>query len=1082
MFLIGECNNIPAKSSFVVALTGADKSCLQQPKRNANTAAVNAWRRKQIHPINSASSKASRQRRKRQRHTSTTSSRAAVKPARTPESSCLQRGTISYRDTSSIAKDNNSTARSTKAHNSASHSTKSSDLIVPTSERDLYIAYHSSHSTQGTFHSVPEHPDSGLGASFSEPDTPPPCTFNSIVPDSQSLPGSSSYIPSTSSTGRRHYVGNTLPSLSPSLGAAVSSSSQQHTRSRSGSTNHEALQIDDSLDSFLLETELSKSLLASTQSLVPEVITSSADDASSSILGIDTPLLARATSDPTHLDQHNLLKRHHRQDQQHRQQQNTRYHQGHGSPVVHASDDRVKYYSKSQRSQNSIFQAENSSLIQVANSTETSCEPPKSHSTRREHFVIAEDQTEEQHPSQATTIDDSVLSLRDPNSQSSGHDCMRQSSEIKKIPSATTLRDKRQTSSPDFDRQILPGSVDSQEPPQPPPSSHNQMSDISSEATGSREGLNTRANLRKIRADSAKKLADRKSEKQQLLAERDLAERKSQKQQSDLSDTHNSPSVRPVESRPSMTSTVPNVFPVSATNDGQEQSVSSTTENTLPSPQAFKQTKDVPQKRDQPQTIEIQAGPGEIVFYGGYAMWPNRPEQNRLLHGRVQAPAQSQRASATPPVIPSKRPYESQEEPDRLAVEPLVLSKDWALPARNTQSVSETPNSSDGPSTYKETLASQTENLRPIDLGPGEIVIPLAMSSSIRDQYIQTIGAYGGSVAMNIRELSIKKETISTLSRLLGQLANVSTHNDLEGGGPGSQEKVDPKHEAAFAEISSEKFKFLGILIDRLKDTELHISLIVKQGLASILMRFLKGKDILYEESGKPKNPYFQGTTLVCEKMKIESGKLAVSVIVSGETLLPTIGTKADLVVALDESFNAAEQEIIAIRKPTTDYRCLTPVVRLVGYSSAEHLVLCLPRALNGIARIRTLTNYVSAKHIQDIFGLRGSEDPSTEAYAKDLAACLQDRARDPSRYSDFVDYIQRAFPARPIEGVPVMDTDSSLSDAMSETGIEQLKGEADYYFPYHNYSNVGVDMRRKPDDNGGHVSLPSSHLYAASI
>lgn len=65
-------------------------------------------------------------------------------------------------------------------------------------ERDQYIRYQSSLSTQGPISSLPPHRDSGLGESSpSSILISDKADQTGIVPDSQSLPGSSSYVPST---------------------------------------------------------------------------------------------------------------------------------------------------------------------------------------------------------------------------------------------------------------------------------------------------------------------------------------------------------------------------------------------------------------------------------------------------------------------------------------------------------------------------------------------------------------------------------------------------------------------------------------------------------------------------------------------------------------------------------------------------------------------------------------------------------------------------------------------------------------------------------------------------------------------
>ena len=66
-------------------------------------------------------------------------------------------------------------------------------------DRDLYVAYQSSFSLQGTssLSSSQTHPNSGFEGSL-PPTTEFPGDSNGIIPDSQSLPGSSSYAPPSS--------------------------------------------------------------------------------------------------------------------------------------------------------------------------------------------------------------------------------------------------------------------------------------------------------------------------------------------------------------------------------------------------------------------------------------------------------------------------------------------------------------------------------------------------------------------------------------------------------------------------------------------------------------------------------------------------------------------------------------------------------------------------------------------------------------------------------------------------------------------------------------------------------------------
>lgn len=85
-----------------------------------------------------------------------------------------------------------------------SHSTfHPPNIIVQVSQhssfdKDLYIAYQSSPSTQGNSFSLLPHRNSGIGET--SPPVTSPAGSNGIIPDSQSLPGSSSYEPTQSTS------------------------------------------------------------------------------------------------------------------------------------------------------------------------------------------------------------------------------------------------------------------------------------------------------------------------------------------------------------------------------------------------------------------------------------------------------------------------------------------------------------------------------------------------------------------------------------------------------------------------------------------------------------------------------------------------------------------------------------------------------------------------------------------------------------------------------------------------------------------------------------------------------------------
>lgn len=644
--------------------------------------------------------------------------------------------------------------------------------------------------------------------------------------------------------------------------------------------------------------------------------------------------------------------------------------------------------------------------------------------TLPEPFVIAEDCADEQHPSQATTTDDSILNLRDANSQSSKNSHSRQSQDNSHKSVVPAVRYTTPIGSSGLEHQTLPHSLDSREPPQPPPSSDDKMSDLSPPAGSLSEGsqpLETRAKLRKIREESAAKLeASRRS-----------------REVSNQSSARASPSGTPDERRPSVAPAVLIAHPILG-GEGQHVSVPSANQKPQSSP-AF----------DRHNLSHMRPIVGRRTKYPNVVFARSKP---------VAAPP-SRRALSTPPVIPSKAPYKVQEEPSRLEVEPLVLSKEMPLPGRNTQSVPHTPTTPSKLAMHTEALPSQTMTLEPISLGPAEYVIPLSMQPRIVSQYTDTMNYYRGAVTKNMTEETISKEVVEKLNTLLCRLGNVSTHIGLEGGGPSSQEMVEAKQEALYAEMSSEKFNLLAHLFAFIQDQQLHITLVAKDGhLINIIETFLKGKGIPYKRPGH-----------LMEEPNLKDGKLVVSLIISGDVCLTTTPRKADLVIALDETFDAADEQILAVRKPSAIRDDLTPVLRLVVYSSVEHLVLCLPPTLEPIDRIRNLIFCVYAT--RNLIGQIKSDDLPTQIYARNIAALIP----HPNVFSQ----LPRI---RPIEDIPTMDSDSTLSNSMSDTEMEQLNVQASRYFPYHNISRKRGDMGPSSPPPGGKrpfvsVYLPRKHI-----
>ncbi len=401
------------------------------------------------------------------------------------------------------------------------------------------------------------------------------------------------------------------------------------------------------------------------------------------------------------------------------------------------------------------------------------------------------------------------------------------------------------------------------------------------------------------------------------------------------------------------------------------------------------------------------------------------------LHVRVQSPVarQSSRSTESPSIIPAKAPYQIQEEPDRLEIQPSMILKEIPLPARNPQSAPHTPTTPSKLSMHREAspLQSQTTTLKARNLGPREFVVTLPMQPRILSQYVDTIEYYPQAISRNMTEETIGEDIVESLNTLLYRLSNVATHIGLEGGGPGSQEEVSPEEEALYAELSSEKFRFLGHLLALTKESQIHIAVVAKPGhLLDIIEMFLEGKNVSYSRPDTTTNGFKPQETS-------SFGSQRVSIIPSGtEISFPPV----QLIIAFDETFNAKDSHIKRSREHKAGGDQLTPVIRLVVYSSVEHLDLCLARSLEPIDRIRKLIFCVW--HTQRSVGQLEPDELGPLACAQEVFDFYSSGSKTSAWTLANI---------RPIENLPIMDSDSSLSDAISDiSDICKPEGAPKYY------------------------------------
>ena len=270
-----------------------------------NTAAVNAWEQKTSLTHKNISNKTRRQRqRQRRRRLSvnrdcTTSDTAVDLQKPQPER-------ISqippHKPSSNISLSQNKSISEVAGQNSPHSSLNHPHIIVQVSQhssfdKDLYIAYQSSLSTQGSSSLLPPHPASRLERSSSLLSIHLSAAGNDIIPDSQSLPGSCSYQ-SRSSTSLAVLGADQTP-LNPKSRVLHNSTDLE---SPTGGVAEATESLEDS-SAVVIEAS-QPSIIVSERSRSEPVPSTTETFSTSS--GAQLRSLARSTSDPTctHHDPH----------------------------------------------------------------------------------------------------------------------------------------------------------------------------------------------------------------------------------------------------------------------------------------------------------------------------------------------------------------------------------------------------------------------------------------------------------------------------------------------------------------------------------------------------------------------------------------------------------------------------------------------------------------------------------------------------------------------------------------------------------------------------------------------------------
>ncbi|MCJ1390188.1 hypothetical protein MMC18_003046 [Xylographa bjoerkii] len=132
-------------------------------------------------------------------------------------------------------------------------------------------------------------------------------------------------------------------------------------------------------------------------------------------------------------------------------------------------------------------------------------------------------------------------------------------------------------------------------------------------------------------------------------------------------------------------------------------------------------------------------------------------------------------------------------------------------------------------------------------LGYMEFVVPLPAPARVKDQYVDLLDYYRTTIQRFHDGDTMDKGLTSTIQHMLHRLNNVTTHIDLDNDTTMTQQDVTSGMQVMWAVDSSAKFQFLQQLIRHLYTKSVNVAIVARGGrLLDLIETFLKGLQVGY--------------------------------------------------------------------------------------------------------------------------------------------------------------------------------------------------------------------------------------------
>ncbi|KAI9812674.1 MAG: hypothetical protein M1826_002775 [Phylliscum demangeonii] len=259
-------------------------------------------------------------------------------------------------------------------------------------------------------------------------------------------------------------------------------------------------------------------------------------------------------------------------------------------------------------------------------------------------------------------------------------------------------------------------------------------------------------------------------------------------------------------------------------------------------------------------------------------------------------------------------------------------------------------------------------------LGVMEHVVPLRASDRARESYAQAILKCKDDVEAFVATEKPRTSRKDRMAQLIETATALAIHGDIGDAKAREERLLLPfQQQVEWAAACSAKLDYVGRFLDSVRDRIYHVAILSKPGpLQGIIEDFLKAHRFQYRRLEE--NRRSEGAL----------GRMMITLMTTGANGATYIVSPADVVIVMDNSFDATEFHVTSFRRHAKWAARIAPVLRPVVANSVEHVDLCIPSTIKRTLRQQMLV--MAMAMARNSFGILPDSYPSVAEAAKTLA------------------------------------------------------------------------------------------------